>query len=217
MKIDNYFIYLVLLFSLPSAYGMQQNCTTQSAAQAEVDINIVDECGRTALHQAVSDNHITAVQHLMSKGAHTNVQDKSGATALHLAVARPSDIAIVHSLISKGANIHIQNDKGLTPFAFVASYYEPGEIRRTLLEKYNRLEQEVRSKPTTTTLDKVVKHNFVYLAKLLLQQGIIPTEHHLNIAKLYDSKVVGCLIAEYLRLSSLHFGAATDPETAYTV
>lgn len=59
---------------------------------------------RTALHEAVSKNRISAVRKMLDIGANINAQDKSGKTPLALAVGS-EDEEITRTLLDRGADI----------------------------------------------------------------------------------------------------------------
>ncbi len=77
-----------------------------------VDVNIQDKLGRTALHQAASRGNIDAINTLLSRGAKINARSDSGWTALFFVGGVHCDVVKV--LVDAGADINIQDKNGLT-------------------------------------------------------------------------------------------------------
>uniref|UniRef100_A0A8C3SPE2 NFKB inhibitor epsilon n=1 Tax=Chelydra serpentina TaxID=8475 RepID=A0A8C3SPE2_CHESE len=73
------------------------------------DINVQDgTSGKTPLHLAVESRDRTAVQYLLSKGAHVDALMYNGCTPLHLAVGR-KDAAMAAILYHSGADTLLRN------------------------------------------------------------------------------------------------------------
>ena len=64
--------------------------------QYNVDINSTDNQNRTALHIAVMSGSLSAVQHLLSKGADPTIRDRNGHNTLHYAVIHNRKAIICH-------------------------------------------------------------------------------------------------------------------------
>ncbi len=86
------------------------------------DLRDVNSKGETALHLAcqtfflekpIAERH-TIVEHLIKKGAPTNVPDNSGSTPLHFA-AKNNVLLLVQCLVNNEADVNAQNRKGETP------------------------------------------------------------------------------------------------------
>ncbi|KAJ5689173.1 hypothetical protein N7462_003565 [Penicillium macrosclerotiorum] len=71
----------------------------------DVDLNIQDVTGYTALHRAIERGHFDTAQLLLQKGARVNLTTSDGETELHLAVVM-GDYDIVRSLLQRGADIN---------------------------------------------------------------------------------------------------------------
>ncbi|ORM41091.1 26S proteasome non-ATPase regulatory subunit 10 [Babesia sp. Xinjiang] len=73
-------------------------------SQKNVDVNHVDEVGRSALHYASAAGAEKCVEYLLASGVNVNLADKKGWTAIHIAVSKNyADVARV--LIDGGADI----------------------------------------------------------------------------------------------------------------
>ena len=83
----------------------------------EVDVNVIDRDGRTALAQAVIGGKNDFVEVLLAKGANPNVPDKLGGhVALHFA-AQGWHVETVKRLLAGGAKIDVPDKFGNTPLA----------------------------------------------------------------------------------------------------
>lgn len=71
----------------------------QRAVENEMELNAVDEHGRTPLHYAVRNKN-AALKILLAAGAKTSIQDKEGLTPLHLAVYYRNNAAIIPLLMA---------------------------------------------------------------------------------------------------------------------
>eukprot|EP00160_Parvularia_atlantis_P020404 Unigene844_Nuclearia_a/m.2718 Unigene844_Nuclearia_a/g.2718 ORF Unigene844_Nuclearia_a/g.2718 Unigene844_Nuclearia_a/m.2718 type:complete len:239 (+) Unigene844_Nuclearia_a:37-753(+) len=76
-----------------------------------VDVNLADEKGYTALHNAATVGDETSVHFLLTHGANADAQTRSGYTALMFACIYGHRI-IVQMLLDAGANIHIKRRTG---------------------------------------------------------------------------------------------------------
>jgi uncharacterized protein len=78
-----------------------------------VDINSVDNAGRTTLIEAVFGGHPHTVQELLKRGANVNAQDADGWTAL-MEAASKGRADIVRILLAYGADARMKNKNGWT-------------------------------------------------------------------------------------------------------
>lgn len=100
----------------------------QGLVDKNIDLNGVDDFGRTALHHAMRNKN-AAAKILLAADANPNIQDRMGFTPLHLAVHYKNSAMIIPLLIA-GSSIEmhsfasawctprgrIRTDKGLTAF-----------------------------------------------------------------------------------------------------
>ena len=77
--------------------------------------NIPDQDGKTPLHLAVENRHISIAKYLLEFGADLNQRDAAGKTALHYAAHNKHD-GIFEYLISKGADPDIRDKDGQCSF-----------------------------------------------------------------------------------------------------
>ena len=82
--------------------------------EAEVDVNLADDQGKTALHWAASVNNIEAVNVLLANGANRDAQDNKDETPLFLA-AREGSYQAARALLDHCANRDIQDHMDRLP------------------------------------------------------------------------------------------------------
>lgn len=79
------------------------------------DPNVRDNFGRTLLHRAASENNLSFIELLASKGADINIRaTQDGNTPLHEAVSA-NKIESAALLVEKGAKLEVKDDNGYTP------------------------------------------------------------------------------------------------------
>lgn len=76
-----------------------------SKGERQVNINAVDECGRTALILASQEGHLDIVQELLAEGADLNVEGYDGDTALSLALEQCDSRVVKFLLDQEGINV----------------------------------------------------------------------------------------------------------------
>ena len=85
----------------------------QAFLDCEINVNVKDRFGRTALIQSCYNNHEEAVGLLLGENADANVQNNDGWTALMYA-SQFGYIEIVQLLLDHGADTNLKNDNGRT-------------------------------------------------------------------------------------------------------
>ena len=99
-----------------------------------IKVNLVNNRGHTALHQASIKGMLAVVQKIIAKDADVNVRDKSGDTALMIAcIYRNTHVALA-LLESKDIEVDLANNRGKTAL-HQASRYEMLSIVEELIEK----------------------------------------------------------------------------------
>ena len=90
-------------------------------------INLLDRDGRTALHLAAHEGHVSTVAILMDHQVDPEIKEtKGGMTALHFAVAQ-KHTETVEILLKKGANASPEEKNGHTPL-LIADHEELDDI-----------------------------------------------------------------------------------------
>ncbi|KAK1443078.1 ankyrin repeat domain containing protein [Babesia gibsoni] len=112
-------------------------------AQESVDVNHVDEVGRSALHYACASRSLKCVECLLSRGIDINLADRKGWTAVHIAVSK-NFTEVANVLINHGADIYALLKHKCAP-ARLTDVYSPAihfaaikgniEITKTLMSK----------------------------------------------------------------------------------
>ena len=95
----------------------------------QIDINVKDSDGRTALMLACDGNYLMIVITLLNAGANVEEKDRFGSTALYF--ARTSKI--VDKLLDAGADVNSRDTTGETP---AMSILAPQRLNIETLEKY---------------------------------------------------------------------------------
>eukprot|EP01112_Ceratiomyxa_fruticulosa_P020204 TRINITY_DN6820_c0_g1_i1.p1 TRINITY_DN6820_c0_g1~~TRINITY_DN6820_c0_g1_i1.p1 ORF type:complete len:294 (-),score=65.43 TRINITY_DN6820_c0_g1_i1:33-914(-) len=124
-----------------------------------VDVNKINETGRTALHYACSKGYTNIVQMLIGAGA-TSVKDAAGATPLHRASGKGS-IPIIKLLLQGKSNlvkstmVNAKDENGDTPLHF-AAIESHSDVCVLLLEEGDEPEQ--KNKENKNSLDVATKN-----------------------------------------------------------
>jgi len=87
----------------------------------DVDIELRDAEGETALHQAAGKGQDDVVRLLLNSGAEVSGRKNDGSIALHLA-ARWGHESTVRLLLERGANAATQDDDEMMPQHVAANY-----------------------------------------------------------------------------------------------
>lgn len=83
--------------------------------QVDIDVDVADSIGRTALHYAVVSGNSNIVSRLLiAGGAYIDAADCSGLMPLHLAASKAADI-IIAELLKNNPGVNLQDEKGKTP------------------------------------------------------------------------------------------------------
>ena len=86
-----------------------------------MDINVRDGSGRTALDYAVIDEYLVVLYTLLSRpDLKVNATNSDGFTALHLAVSHGYEAGVEALLIHKNINVNAADKEGRTPLHFAA-------------------------------------------------------------------------------------------------
>ena len=89
---------------------------------AELDLNLKDELGMTALHYAVNRGMSDIVKLLLDAGANINVTNKSNETPLHLTCYKKRLTGIAKMLLDAGADTEVRSKMcGSTVLHFAAA------------------------------------------------------------------------------------------------
>ena len=92
------------------------------------DVNVKNNDGNTALHEAARFGYLEIASKLLDKGADVNVKNSDGFTPLHSASAS-GFVKVAELLIEKGANVNAKSRDGRTPLG-VAGTYQMKELLR---------------------------------------------------------------------------------------
>jgi ankyrin repeat protein len=111
-----------------------------------IDVDQQDALGRTPLHAAAMQGHVTVVATLLEKRANIHQQDNDGQTALHWAAIK-GHVGVVGELLAKGANIHQQDYLGRTALHLAAQRKDVEMVK--LLRKEEAKQNTLPAKPSS--------------------------------------------------------------------
>lgn len=143
----------------------------QLLIQCKVNVNYIDEYGRTALIYATINNQYEIVELLLKNDA-TKLIDQVGkdsATALNRAIV-DGYFNIVRLLLDHGADINIEskNKVGLHPFLNIPAHYN-SELYQLLIERKADVNFLNETRPF---LIGMIRRNELKIALLMVQNGI---------------------------------------------
>ena len=138
-------------------------------ATGDLDLNLCDEAGKTALHISIERKHYDLVDILLKGGVSVNATSDKGDTPLHLC----NDLEASKKLIEFGACINIRNTKGETPLHTCTKRESASlmEYLLTLGADVNATDKEGETAMTHVTKFGVYNAKFTDMAKLLLKFG----------------------------------------------
>lgn len=97
---------------------------------ANVDVNQTNHIGQTALHLAVLNHRVKAIEMLGAANANLNQTTNTGRTPLTIA-AQQNDLTTAQLLLNVGANANQRNGYGSTSLHFLAEYNDKSEDKST--------------------------------------------------------------------------------------
>lgn len=100
-----------------------------------VDVNAMDQCGRTALMLATFAGRLDATTILLKAGANPNLHEKGyGTTALHFAASAGS-APVINALIAAGAEVNVRDNYGDTPLMVASALGKDAAVRELIAAK----------------------------------------------------------------------------------
>ena len=131
-----------------------------------IDINVKDENGMTALHHAVIKGYLQLVDKLLEhEGLDVNSTDGSGMTALHYAVRERFPDAVRALLAHEDTDVNVQDGNGLTALHYAVKARFP-EAVEWLLGRED-IDIEVEDKDGLTALALANQLGYTELADLI--------------------------------------------------
>lgn len=112
----------------------------------KLNINILDENGRSALHLACMDGRLDIAKYLRWKGAEISIDDDTGQTPLHYAVKGGYE-TLARFLLAGGANQDMEDDESHAP-----SYYAKGSFTMSWMFKFGHSIESVDPETRNTVL-----------------------------------------------------------------
>lgn len=149
-----------LLYKTISADDLDFFCILLNAG---ANLNASTGFGRTALHQAVVDRNVPALELLLSQGANINQRDHTGRTPLHLAIdLRKEDIFKI--LLHNGADVNSRDYRWQSPLHSAVRQNCLSSVRLLLKHGANVNSRDINNQ---TPLHLIRKSNVQILKELL--------------------------------------------------
>jgi len=101
-----------------------------------IDVNFIDDKGRSSLHFASASGKTEIVKYLLSRGANPNISDERGNYPLHLA-ATGNHGDIVALLLNAGTNVNAKDGFGKTAIFWAKEHLK---YLRTLRNQHTSME-----------------------------------------------------------------------------
>ncbi|XP_052775475.1 transient receptor potential cation channel subfamily A member 1-like [Mya arenaria] len=130
-------------------------------------LNHTDNEGNSALHLAVQNNKLEAIDLLLDHGAEINMQTNTNYTPLHMAVIG-GHIAIVKELLYRGADLEARDGDHMTPVHRCAMYGKT-DVLQVLLEKGANI--NARTSEQMTPLLVATWKGHLHVIEFLLSNG----------------------------------------------
>ena len=158
---------LSILHALAALYFQEGVVLIRFLVRLGADPNMLTR-GSTALHLAVSERNMAAIQALLEVGAKTEIQDNQGRTPLHSA-ATQDYVEGCELLLEAGANRFIADENGSTPLRLAA---DRGYISstRALLRHKDGVSQQNNRAGLPLLLDGVLNDQ-LEMVKTLVKAG----------------------------------------------
>lgn len=172
--------YTALIWAAVESWKDKEDCISIVTAliNKNVDIELKDKYGLTALMNAAENNNIEIVKLLIDNGANINTQDYRNGTALIRAILNHC-IDIAEHLINSGANLDIQNSQGYTALIWSAKCGED-RIVKLLIEKGAKVDTQ-DNEGNTALMYAVLKNHYNSI------KYIIAANADLNIKNMYNN------------------------------
>eukprot|EP00026_Physarum_polycephalum_P001808 Phypoly_transcript_01811.p1 GENE.Phypoly_transcript_01811~~Phypoly_transcript_01811.p1 ORF type:complete len:813 (+),score=146.93 Phypoly_transcript_01811:168-2606(+) len=112
-----------------SASPKSVNCAKFLTDLPNIELNVTDSAGQTALHRAVNHNNEEVVQVLVQAGSDKRAENSQGQTPLHLAV-KSGNYRIARYLVRRAAPITVHDKDGKTPLFYCSNQAISEELRK---------------------------------------------------------------------------------------
>lgn len=113
--------------------------TLQQLLKTIVNIDVVDNEGKSPLHKACEGNKAEIIAELIRAGADVNLKDNNERTPLHIACYHRNSSSIVKVLLQSGVILNAKDKNGRTALQ-IATACENSEVIALLKEKENEFE-----------------------------------------------------------------------------
>jgi len=138
-------------------------------AGKKADIDLKNNSGATALHEAYKEGRLEIVSQLITLGAKVNEQDAKGNTPLHLAAPAAKHEAALALLLENNADPNLRDEHGETPLHVMIALGRPAKLTELLLAA--NADVRVRNIKGMTPLYMAVENKRADLIPMLLEHG----------------------------------------------
>ncbi|KAL8659664.1 MAG: hypothetical protein Q9202_007017 [Teloschistes flavicans] len=158
-------------------YGTALHCAAEAdqvqaihtLCEVHVDVDILDDHGRTPLFCAAESGHIDALRALLGRGANVDSYCCGRGSVLHEAILQGAMVDVIHILLAYHANPNILDAEGLSPLHRIARRDEAEQVVQMLL-KYGA-DVNGHGKDGSTPLQHAALADNTGLVRLYLDSG----------------------------------------------
>jgi ankyrin repeat protein len=141
-------------------------------ARGEIDVNLQNRTGATALMYAVHNGSLVIVNMLLTARAKIDLQTQGGSTALMFAVKK-EDMGMVNMLLSGGANVNIQDANGHTALYFAEIRWNTRLMARLIEGGADPTNLYRAEYPRMTALIASINEGNIEVAKAIIESKYI--------------------------------------------
>jgi ankyrin repeat protein len=176
----------------------------QELIKADPDaVNLKDNSGRTPLHWAARNDHLSVVRFLVENGADVNAEDNRGIIPLYYSVWLGENYEIAECLVNSGADVNFKRDND-TSLLYLVSRDGREKIAELLIK--NGADLNHQDAVGKTPLYISVEHKYRNIVELLMKNGAkISIKDSFGRTPLHQSAIEG-----YIQIATLLLATGAD-------
>ncbi|KAL4159338.1 hypothetical protein PRNP1_005098 [Phytophthora ramorum] len=136
--------------------------------------------GKTALHQATTDDTYEVAKLLISKGANIDIQDEEGKSPLYDCIQSAS-MLVADLLLQHGAQIHLPDSDGVTPLQLVVRTHDVPMLQIVL--NHHQLVPTQGEDFAGSVLMTAADEGALPIVRFLLEEGYTSVDHQSSIGE----------------------------------